>query len=595
MVERVRRTIDSYTPEQRADLGRLAAVGLLGLIVGLFIGWIVWPVERSNATFDDLRPDLRAHYLAALADSYVAAGGQNPEITLARVGQMKDPAAALADAIRFYQANPSAASAVAEINLRTLAAALGEDEAVMRSLQEDEAVQSGQRIEIDEPAVGWLPWLVVIFTAILLIFGGLWIGYQLLSRRFEEEQRATNQAALPAVADNRGVDAFRQTSAAEQMAAWHAMHAMIGDDDPPDPTATRPVNVNVTVQPPKSAPSAESAQVVYETEVGADTDLIHFTRRSAENVIDEIVDFADDEEIENDELEDDEVEDDEIDDNELDDDEAKSPADDLPQVTVYRTPPNEIPSNIPDPGITPAGGTVWDSPSERPSNIPDPATRRASTETPQSGGEATLSASIPVPPLPGPATTSSARRKPVSVAAHKPAQPPTSTESGRANLQNRLSNLWRKDTSERREDAIAKFTAHYQYGIPDYEESFVISPQDELMGACGMGIATELDPKAASTDKIHVLDVWFYDRSHMHTYRQLLVSRSANWDNLTGKANNSGTVTGEPLVAAPGVTFKLHGKDLMLDCRIESVEYLNEDDHLSPFRNVTLSMTARKK
>jgi hypothetical protein len=542
MVKRIRRTINGYTPEQRTDLGRLAAIGLLGLLLGLFIGWVVWPVERSNATLDDLRPDLRAHYLAALADSYVAAGGQNPEITLARVGQMQNPTVAIADAIRFYQANPSAASGVSEINLRTLATALGEDEAIIRSLQGEGAAQPVQGIIADEPAVGWLPWLVVTLTALLLVVGGLWIAYQLLLRRNEEEDVVTVDRR-PADDDTHGEtydDSLHQANEPAQLAKWHTL---LGEDAPPEPDDPHRVN-------PPQAEREESTPVVFETEVRVDADEATF-------------DDSDDDDDEGGE------------DEEEFDDEEEFRAEASPRVIAYPSPFEETPPSA-----------RFLSPTET-----------APTGAPQDEDEASPAESIPPPPLPGPATAASFQRKPSpSAAESKPVRPPADAESGRSgNFQDRLSTLWRKDSSEQRDNAIARFSAQYQYGIADYDESFIITANEELMGACGMGIDKELDPKAASSDKVQVLDVWFYDRTHLHTYNQLIVSRSMNWDRLTGKVNNSGTITGDPLVAAPGVTFKLVGKDLILDCRIESVEYLEEDDHHAPFRNIVVSMTVRQK
>ncbi|MBX2999778.1 MAG: hypothetical protein KF893_14760 [Caldilineaceae bacterium] len=561
MVKRIRRTIYGYTPEQRTELGRLVAIGLLGLLLGLFIGWVVWPVERSNAILDDLRPDLRAHYLAALADSYVAAGGQNPEITLARIGQLQNPAAAIADAIRFYQDNPSAASAVAEINLRTLAAALGEEDAIIQSLQGG-AAQPGQGIIAAEPEVGWLPWLMVTLTALLLVIGGLWIAYQFLLRRREEEELITDGGVAADVsADNDPyMDTLHQASEAERLAKWRTM---IGDDAPPEPTASRPVKVNVTVKPP---PLSESTPVVFETEVTVDEDDVTFE----DHIIDphavyddDTYDDADDDYADDEDTDDDE----EVEEIEESIDDGGFDTAERPRVATYPSPFEETPRSTPDPPAPEAAPPNTEQDEEKPAAA--------------------------IPPLPGPATEPSQPRKP-STAVSKPTRPPANAESGRNNLQDRLTTFWKKDPPER-DDALNRFTAQYQYGIADYDESFIITANNELLGACGMGIDKELDPKAASSDKVQVLDVWFYDRIHLHTYNQLIVSRSMNWDNLTGKVFNSGTVTGDPLVAAPGVTFKLHGKDLILDCRIESVEYLEENDLHAPFRSIVISMTVRQK
>lgn len=52
-----------------------AGVGLiLGLIVGLFFAWMVWPVHWVNAPLSDLQPELQSDYLAMAVQSFVQTG-----------------------------------------------------------------------------------------------------------------------------------------------------------------------------------------------------------------------------------------------------------------------------------------------------------------------------------------------------------------------------------------------------------------------------------------------------------------------------------------------------------------------------------------
>jgi hypothetical protein len=54
---------------------------VVGLLIGLVVlGWGVWPVTWTNATVQDLRPDLRQQYVAMVADSYA----QTHNLELAR-------------------------------------------------------------------------------------------------------------------------------------------------------------------------------------------------------------------------------------------------------------------------------------------------------------------------------------------------------------------------------------------------------------------------------------------------------------------------------------------------------------------------------
>ncbi|MCB0088009.1 MAG: hypothetical protein KDE54_08855, partial [Caldilineaceae bacterium] len=47
---------------------------LIGLAIGLFLGWQVWPVQWEGARPADLDADAKAQYMAAVADAYVASG-----------------------------------------------------------------------------------------------------------------------------------------------------------------------------------------------------------------------------------------------------------------------------------------------------------------------------------------------------------------------------------------------------------------------------------------------------------------------------------------------------------------------------------------
>lgn len=60
---------------------------LVGLILGLTIGWGIWPVEFKDSDASYLRPDLREDYLRMTIDSYRVNG--NRELALARWASLK--------------------------------------------------------------------------------------------------------------------------------------------------------------------------------------------------------------------------------------------------------------------------------------------------------------------------------------------------------------------------------------------------------------------------------------------------------------------------------------------------------------------------
>ncbi len=55
----------------RKPMVRLILVGVVGFALGLFVGWVVWPVEWTDATPAYLRPELQADYVQMAADSFM--------------------------------------------------------------------------------------------------------------------------------------------------------------------------------------------------------------------------------------------------------------------------------------------------------------------------------------------------------------------------------------------------------------------------------------------------------------------------------------------------------------------------------------------
>ena len=67
-------TIQQFV-EQRRTVVALVGGALLGLIIGLAIGWWVWPVQYSNVTPAQLRADFQDDYVIWVAQNYEANGG----------------------------------------------------------------------------------------------------------------------------------------------------------------------------------------------------------------------------------------------------------------------------------------------------------------------------------------------------------------------------------------------------------------------------------------------------------------------------------------------------------------------------------------
>ncbi len=134
---------------------------------------------------------------------------------------------------------------------------------------------------------------------------------------------------------------------------------------------------------------------------------------------------------------------------------------------------------------------------------------------------------------------------------------------------------------------VGQFEASYAFGIQSYDESFTINAADgELLGACGMGINESVDRDAANTDQVRLLDIWLYDRSAVRSVSQPLVSPGFSASGLEDPAGSGGSESAYPLEVAPGLICTLRSDGMELECRIESVTYLEGEQAPLPFRSV---------
>src|SRR5215204_5296097 len=81
---------------------------LLGLILGLFFAWAIWPVQWTDAWPADLSQEARAQYLAAVSEAYVYYGdAQAAEVARNRLFNLNDDLPTyIAQAQKFFVDNP---------------------------------------------------------------------------------------------------------------------------------------------------------------------------------------------------------------------------------------------------------------------------------------------------------------------------------------------------------------------------------------------------------------------------------------------------------------------------------------------------------
>jgi len=600
----------------------MLAIGwlLIGLLAGLLIGWVVWPVQWLDAGPDNLRPDARAHFIAATADAYVASGGQDPNTALARMQSFDDPQAAIEDAIAFFRQSDDPKRMIREVNLRSLASAMGPSvmgpSAMESTPMESSALDStpaplpsllpSQR---DAPEISWTNWLVGVLTGLLLLVGGGWIIRRLLIERRSDPiapatatsasqtswvpprppNSPTNQPApndggwQPSAptdqSDPMGLGQARQVSQPTQVSRSVQMETW---DDPSDaPEFSEPAFTPSSARPrPFPSPLDEDEplrRVVPSQGRAAPSEPTDGNPSS--------VDFsltALDEEDGGEEI------DAEID-TEIDEDddgwESWEPERELPTVRkiipVAVEDDDEDAIDWPDDWadrvseIDDSDESEWELDEDEDEKGPPVSVHRI--------GETRPALAPPADPDPDP-------------------DEDDDPESGiLPTVQSVLSNWgWGQKESNptgRDEKTIGSYIAEYNVGIMAYDQSFTITStgaeNDPPLGACGMAISEELDKSAANSNNVRVLQVWLYDGIEVRTSSQYLVSPGMDKEALGEQAKSAGTITGEPLDIAPGVAFRIPAKNLLLDCRIVSADFLTTDAQPSPLRTVRVEMTVR--
>lgn len=143
-------------------------------------------------------------------------------------------------------------------------------------------------------------------------------------------------------------------------------------------------------------------------------------------------------------------------------------------------------------------------------------------------------------------------------------------------------------------NVLAAFEANYAFGIQSYDESFTISgPDGELLGACGMGMNESLDREATNTDQVRLLEIWLYDRSAVRSISRLLFSPGFDATLLDDPGEMDSTNRSPPLELVPGLTCSLRSHHILLDCAIKNVSYLDSSQSPRPLRSVSAALVVR--
>lgn len=550
----------NYNPLRQPAPIVLAVGAVFGLILGLLIGWVFWPVEWTGATLRDLYPQEKAEYIAAVADAYVIYDNQEArEVAQRRLAQLDDGALqqSFDDAIQYFRDSQFSDRAIRDSNIRRLAVALNlspptTDGAAQVLPTTDAAVTTAPATPV--PAVesadslGWLGWLLWLATALLLLAGGIYLLSKaglpdfpsLLKPRPKATDERIDEFDEPTVQQRRRSPLAALTSRNEPGVDY----SFDQEDDEWQPIAPS-VAGQIRRNPPQSSAEGER------------------NRRATTNIYANDDDFAD-------ESYDDRFEDDGYDDPAL----ARNPFDDEDEEgEQWRSARQSYTIDLSEEGdASPTNPVQYAAPS---SPMPHPRQPGGEDERDQTAEGDHRAKAVLSPVAPAGRDQSSHRAD--------------ATRGGRTPSPTRVRNK-----------VIDQHIFHYRIGMAEYDESRpIVDPQSgRYIGEFGMGASSKNALAQTGADQLVALEVWLFDKSDERNFgnqTRILLSEYAVDHNLEQMFLKERQDNPRPFTAQPGIHFQLESENLLLDCTIVDVEYSASHATQGIFQEITVDMTVQQK
>ncbi len=151
-----------------------------------------------------------------------------------------------------------------------------------------------------------------------------------------------------------------------------------------------------------------------------------------------------------------------------------------------------------------------------------------------------------------------------------------------------------------RHKLIDQHTLQYQMGISEYDESKpIVDPSSgKYIGEFGMGTSSKNGMIQPKGEYIAALEVWLFDKSdekNMGNQTRILLSEYAVDHNLEQAFIKERRDNPRSFTPQPNVHFQLESQNLLLDCTIVDVEYLNSGDSKGMFQRIKVDMSVHQK
>lgn len=551
---------------------------ILGLSLGLLIGWVWWPVSWTNASLVDLAPSQQAAYVASVAEAYrydgTQAAARAMEARLAPLGANTDDA--ITNAIAYYRGLPTP-DELAVSNLALLATDLGipVDAAMMAPAPgpltadtgaADAGAADASAATAAAPAEesggsGVLTWLLAVFLSVGLIGAGFYLLMRLRSpRELTDSMKEPSAPAMPGdmqpvAGGASGPTRTTAWSRSDSAAAVAADDDLSFEDEDEEEPAARFSDASGDTGAPDAEDDFAPVTPRYAT---ARDDASNYDEYSGSSY--------------------------------------DAPATDDDALGARLPARSSAPSSAPR-SSGPGGGPVpADAPPVDINALTPPSW--AAAEPKGGGSKGATNAISTIGPVAVAAKPAPAKPAPVGVAdlaqsapASRKADASTVVTTGVAVVGKR------SDTTPAARPAgkaIASFTLQYYTGMPDYIEALNITDPatGHYIGECGMGVSGKNPVLHDDPNQVIALEVWLYDnldpRDNVSSTRVLLCPYAVARNLAQAFGDGSGEAT---LEARKGARFQVEGRNLVLDGELQDVAY----DGNGVFRTAKVQLTVRAR
>lgn len=150
---------------------------------------------------------------------------------------------------------------------------------------------------------------------------------------------------------------------------------------------------------------------------------------------------------------------------------------------------------------------------------------------------------------------------------------------------------------------IEQYITHYEQGAVDYEERRNIQVEESdapsaSLGEYGIGVNYKNGILGADASQVIAMDVWLYDKTDdknaVYKTQVLLSERASQLDEVR-EVLESDQVDHPPLLPREGMTFQLEGRSLLLECEVQVVEFSEDDEAPGVFDALEVEFTLRRK